>query len=245
MKRIGKFKLIIGAMLATFTSPAMAGELMLDWGGTKSGDGRIFTDGTVSMRASAWSIGALTLVDDEKLGVWSDGLGVVSGALDNSHTVDNFGRLDFLVLQFDQAVSLGEATFNTGWNGMKDTDATIGYADFSTPYDVQPGMDNKLALFALKDFSLYTSEAKQLGNSTRSINPNGAVGNTWLIGASFVPKDKFFDGFKLDKITYDLPATPAVPEPATWMMLLLGFGAIGTMVRGSRSSARKRRLQFA
>jgi hypothetical protein len=243
MKRIGKFKLMIGAMLATFASPAMAGELLLNWGGAPSGKGRIFTDGTVSMRASAWSIGGLTFVDDESLGAWPEGLGVISGALDNSHTVDNFGRLDFLVLQFDQAVALGEATFNTGWNGMKDTDATIGYANFSTPFNAQPDMDNDLALFALKDFSLYTSEATKLGDSTRSVNPNGAVGNTWLIGASFIPKDKFFDSFKLGGITYQVQ-TPAVPEPATWMMFLLGFGAIGTMVRSSRSPA-KRRAQLA
>jgi hypothetical protein len=36
------------------------------------------------------------------------------------------------------------------------------------------------------------------------------------------------------------PVPPAVPEPATWAMMILGLGAIGTMARG-----RRRKLAFA
>lgn len=38
------------------------------------------------------------------------------------------------------------------------------------------------------------------------------------------------------------PITGAVPEPATWAMLILGFGVVGGMLRGIE---RRRRLQFA
>jgi len=38
------------------------------------------------------------------------------------------------------------------------------------------------------------------------------------------------------------PVTPAVPEPATWAMMLLGFGAIGYSMRSAR---RKTKLRYA
>jgi hypothetical protein len=37
----------------------------------------------------------------------------------------------------------------------------------------------------------------------------------------------------------DTPLTSAVPEPATWMMLILGFGALGSALRGQRRKARQ------
>ena len=45
-------------------------------------------------------------------------------------------------------------------------------------------------------------------------------------------------GYGADYDNFHLDATPigvsAVPEPATWAMMIIGFGAVGTMVRGSR-----------
>lgn len=35
-------------------------------------------------------------------------------------------------------------------------------------------------------------------------------------------------------LAFSLDATPAVPEPATWLMMLIGFGAIGHAVRRRR-----------
>lgn len=34
----------------------------------------------------------------------------------------------------------------------------------------------------------------------------------------------------------DVPVTAAVPEPATWAMMILGFGAVGTAIRSRRRS---------
>ena len=48
----------------------------------------------------------------------------------------------------------------------------------------------------------------------------------------------------LDNITYTLPGgeggngeTPAVPEPASWAMLIAGFGLTGAMMRRRRAVA--------
>lgn len=52
-------------------------------------------------------------------------------------------------------------------------------------------------------------------------------------GASSV--DTVIDNFVLTT-TADVPGAPSVPEPASWAMLLLGFGAVGIALRRSRLS---------
>ena len=40
--------------------------------------------------------------------------------------------------------------------------------------------------------------------------------------------------FGIDNLTFDYSIGAAVPEPATWAMMIIGFGAVGSMVRTSR-----------
>jgi hypothetical protein len=40
--------------------------------------------------------------------------------------------------------------------------------------------------------------------------------------------------FGIDNLTFDYSVAAAVPEPATWAMMIVGFGAVGSMVRTSR-----------
>ena len=234
-------KLVIGASLAALANPASAAEwLYFNTGGSVSGAGRTFTDGTVNVRASAWSVDLATKVRQATLGYYSEGLGVTYGN-DNSHTVDNKGTRDFVLLQFDKAVTLDSAMFKTGWHSMKDTDATIGFADLDLAYTAQPGFNNQFAAFALKDFTTYSSGSfGKSGNSTRAINLNSYTGDTWLVAAgSPLSPDLYADGFKLKGVSYSV-AAPAVPEPATWAMLLLGFGSIGAVLRSRPARTRVR-----
>ena len=47
-----------------------------------------------------------------------------------------------------------------------------------------------------------------------------------------------FAGIKVpDRIGLDDVSVSAVPEPATWIMLILGFGIVGVFLRGNRSKA--------
>jgi hypothetical protein len=66
--------------------------------------------------------------------------------------------------------------------------------------------------------------------------PAGNVSVFWLFdfgteGADFITLDNT-EGFS-NAVLYTT-GTPAVPEPATWAMMLLGFGAAGTAMRRSR-----------
>jgi PEP-CTERM motif len=38
------------------------------------------------------------------------------------------------------------------------------------------------------------------------------------------------------KLRFNIPNTAAVPEPATWAMMLFGFGLVGSAMRRSRRS---------
>ena len=71
-------------------------------------------------------------------------------------------------------------------------------------------------------------------------NVDGPAGNVsvfWLFdfgteGADFITLDST-GGFS-NAVLYTTGGTPPVPEPATWAMMLLGFGAAGTAIRRSR-----------
>jgi hypothetical protein len=197
----------------------------------------IFTgsDGTTKVRASAWSISGNT-VFDSYLGVYANGLGATSGdenGSNNTHTIDNQNRLDFILLQFNTAVKLESADFSTypvGGN-TRDSDATIAFGTTAANWTAQPALNNA-NVSTLN--SLFSGSYTSLGNAaggTRNIN-SGFSGNLWLVGAVFVNDDRAIDAFKFG--TLKVTPTGAVPEPATWAMMIGGFGAIGAAMRMRR-----------
>jgi hypothetical protein len=58
---------------------------------------------------------------------------------------------------------------------------------------------------------------------------NTLVGNTFMV-IDTVTKNTYFGEFDITAVS------SAVPEPATWAMLLLGFGGIGVMLRNRRKA---------
>ena len=57
----------------------------------------------------------------------------------------------------------------------------------------------------------------------------------------FQPVNVTGDGVLFDNLTFDV-AAPGVPEPATWAMMMLGFGAMGAALR--RRPSVKARVRF-
>ena len=210
----------------------------------QDGNARFFSAnsqwGKFNVRATGWSLETLangsTFVRQSKLMVYNGataGLGVISGddqnGGSNQHTIDNGKRKDFVLLQFDRQIKLTGATFNT-YNVLnaanKDSDAIVAWGTTPTNnWNQSLGLHNKgfNALATMFSGSL-ESNTTATGNSTRSFNQAGASGDLWLIGAAFNNSDGRIDGFKLSAIS-------AIPEPATWAMMIGGFGLVGAAAR--------------
>ncbi|MXP28768.1 PEPxxWA-CTERM sorting domain-containing protein [Porphyrobacter algicida] len=231
---------IVAAAALSAAVPASAGQILFDNGGANYQPSKSFTDGTVNVKVSAFSINNKAKVETAKLGSWSgNGMGVLNNANDGSHTIDNQGYTDFVILAFDQSVTLDKALFKTGYYGgsdyYNDTDATIGFIDlagFNWASDISY-ISGTSASDLSSYFSTYASNSNGNGSQSRDINSVGNTANVWLIGAAFSNPDSKRDGFKIKSLTYSVPET-AVPEPAAWALMILGFGMVGGMLRRKR-----------
>jgi hypothetical protein len=198
-----------------------------------------FSGGGVTVHASAWSIQNNNTLEDETLGIWTPGLGIYSGSpnrwgqYSDEHVLDNNGVDEFVLLAFDQVVNLSDVLLNTGYDSLRDTDLTVGFATIAFPL---PGLDEKSSSYLSSVAGLGLDLYSVTGGSSsgwRDINPtNSNAGNLWLIGGKFGSSN---DGFKLNALKFTTPTPPpAVPEPATWLMMILGFGLVGGVMRSKR-----------
>ena len=232
----------LGAALA-LAAPASAAEVVLGMTGNSGvsgadGNGRFFSGSnggtTVNVRASGWSIEGTT-VRDSFLGAFGTGLGVTSGddagGAGNRHVTDNQTRRDFILLQFDQAVQLVSGKFTTyELGGQRDSDATIGFGTTAFDWRSQPALNNASVGTLGAMFSGGFTSLGTAGGGTRNLGTGTSTGNLWLVGADFVNLDRRTDGFKFSALTVN-SVESAVPEPATWAMMLIGFGAVGYSMR--------------
>lgn len=187
--------------------------------------------GGVGVQATAWSGSTSVAVPQQVyLGAYSSGLGVTNRNEGNgggtSHVTDNVGSYDFIALSFSQAVTLTGITrngFAVGGNRNADSDAWISYGNFNPSASVE----SQFAGFLSRGFEV----ANGTGFST------AAAATTWLVGASRGASDRD-DGFKLSAVSFDV-AVAAVPEPSTWLTMIMGFGMIGGAMR------RRSRVNFS
>jgi PEP-CTERM motif len=196
-------------------------------GGSKSAqfvDARIF-------QFSPYGIG---LCDRGEAGLL--GLGCI---LPPNHTFDNAGRTDFALFMFDSDVSIDSVDLT----GFGDTDITyfVGHSNAFTTgtWDIS-GLTP--AAFGTEHDDL----GPVLNIGTRTVDIN-SVGNFLLIGAALDPgqdcvtsgsgkrtKTKCstsYDYVKFKSITTSAITTSLVPEPATWSLMILGFGLMATALR--------------
>ena len=191
------------------------------------------TDATLSMKISGWQMnqsgGAVTTAF---LGAYSGGFGVTGvqdqNGANNLHQIDNVnGYTDFVILQFNRSVHLDGVNVNLyGINNVYDSDAS-----FSNGAGIAPAVWN--AALSLSSYGGAWSTVD--GGSSSSLLTDTATGYSklWLVSASMLTPDRD-DGFKISSITV---STPAVPEPATWAMLIGGFGAMGASLRRRKAGA--------
>ncbi|MDB5452731.1 MAG: conserved repeat protein [Caulobacteraceae bacterium] len=258
---------LIAAAAIVSAGSASATTIILDGGGSNTpggttieglnvGNTRTYTSGPVTVTAQGWTYDTSYNPDQllsSYLGAYSGGgLGVSSPHVDangqcwfgcsgdgnggseegfsgNQHAVDNNddGRIDFVLLKFNTAVDLTSVFFNVydvNPGGSADGDATAYYKG------------GAFAPASGGDATAYLNQFTSIGlpgSSSGSRNVSGLTfSDTWLIGAAANSDGN--DGFKLFSVSFD---AAAVPEPATWLSMIMGFGLIGVMMRRRRQMA--------
>ncbi len=240
------FSIALMAVAAAFAVPQVASAQQIVFSGTSSGtDGtdaniRSYSVGGVQVQASAWSYNGSTL-QQAFLGQYGTGIGVTNqnegdGSANSSHTVDNVGQQDFILLLFNQSVNIASARLTpySVSTTPVDNDAYISYATAALPFTNSPtAVPLASSVFA----SLLTNGTNVSGNLvspyTTLFGSAGHFGNVWVIGAARSNPDNNADGFKLTSVN----VTAAVPEPSSWAMMLLGFGGVGVAMRRRRKTA--------
>lgn len=213
--------------------------------GSGSGSTLTFTsteDSSLKMIVSAWQanqstgkINAAALVDYAG-GLGVTGLGDLGGA-GNFHQIDNAGGYsDFLLLQFNRAVTLGSANLNLyQMQGMTGLDSDLSW--FNAGSAILPAQWNATVNLANPAYTNVPGLWKTVEGSSaagwRSLNvPSTTASQLWLIGASQIDL-AHYDGFKLA----GLQVATAVPEPASWAMMIAGVGVVGGALRRRRAGA--------
>ncbi len=184
-------------------------------------------------------------IEAAQLAIYNEGLGVIAtgdnGGANNLHQIDNLKGVDFVMLQFDKAVILtgfGRNLFALDGISPSDSDAAVwgDTGGLLASYAYTSAIN--LAAIAQVDESTWTEVLGGSANNTATIAPAyTTAASLWLVGADF--KATRNDGFKLStlKVTYNTPPVSnvgAVPEPATWGMMLVGFGLVGAAARRRR-----------
>lgn len=183
------------------------------------------------------------------LGDFGAGLGVTSSADSNGdnnfHTIDNVGQQDFIIIQFDRKVKLVSATFSPYTvSNSTDTDATIGVRNLAVQSDL--GQNAAINLTSRNTLSAlvgtrYESSSTSTSINTRALDASGYVGRIWMIAASLqVSNQRYYDnkkdGFKLSNVKVE--TVGAIPEPASWAMMIAGFGFAGAAIRRQKAALR-------
>lgn len=200
------------------------------------------TIGGVKVRISAWSLSGTSgsgTIGKSAIQQYSTGLGAVTSPNDstgdNTHTVDNKHTRDFLLFQFDQSVRLIDAkltAYKLPGASTSDTDFTVGRGTTASPWSTQLNLTgtSSAGLSALMTGGLLNYNGPS-GTSTQTLSALGAYGNLWIVGTSFANTGTY-DAFKFSQLR--VATAPPVPEASTWMMMIVGFGAVGATVRRTR-----------
>lgn len=182
----------------------------------------------ITVTATAWSTDAVANTNTPEaayLGRYDNGLGVTNNnegtGANYTHVIDNLVSYDFVRLEFSQKVKLTGLTL-VGYNADNnnstpiDTDAWIAFGTGTLAFNTSTLWQNN-----------YLANGTNVNDSAAfSIN---AFSNVWLVGAARTTTDRN-DGFKLSAFTA-VAQVPVVPEPATWLTMILGFGVMGGALR--------------
>ena len=174
------------------------------------------------------------------------GLGVLSAAEGTVGSFTGFGRIDnadqfdFILFQFDRDVTITSAVMNAArvLNGQPDNESSVGAVGTAAPWNTVLDLSDPAAFAGL---SMAFNDIDGLIDPSPIVRPDvpfhlpGMAGNVWMIGATLNNQDtvpsgvgptESFDAYYLGRLTVN-----SVPEPASWAMMLAGFGLVGAGIR--------------
>jgi hypothetical protein len=240
------------ALTVFSAAPAQAAAVLTFSGNSAGSTGNFlqttFVDPTTStqikVQATAWSIDSGGTIRSSALGKWSGGLGVINPGNDGQHTIDNSGWTDFVLFQFDTPVELD----NIWVTAFGDTDAYVRSGNganiaWNAPTSANPLKNANASTLA----TLMPNYVAVPGDDTSGIRAiaNSGASNWWMVSASNIidyvescsgkgrkrscVNEPVYDSFKLKGL--EVSQAGAVPEPATWLMMITGIGFAGAAVR--------------
>lgn len=170
------------------------------------------------------------LVSNQRLHLDTSGIGVCApgDAANQCNQIDTDGTNEFLRLILPERYELTSATFSRVDNNdtLKiygvDASGLVHYLGFGGRFDgVGSGVSGHTAFTGITGVQTGGSGEDQLYNVMLN---TAAYKEFW-----FTNQNDSADGYRLGTITLT-----AVPEPATWAMLIAGFGLTGAALRGRR-----------
>jgi hypothetical protein len=190
--------------------------------GVRNGDNSLtFTSGALDVTIRGYELEGFdvllpfqTAVDRSQY-VDTNSNGIIFDRPGDGHVVDGFGDNEFILFTFSQAVSFNSINFD------------FGSGSFQFFRDIGPNVGGGITGTDVLGGSTPIPGGFQIFN----FNPPSS-GTSTTLGIAAIGNN---DAFKIRNIN----VTAAIPEPATWLMMILGFAIVGL--------ARKRRVskQFA
>ena len=186
------------------------------------------TPSTLDLSATGWQTNLLTnTVSSAYLGDYAGGLGVSAAG-----SAGPGFFTDFVLLEFNRPVTLTSVTTNSVGAGGLSAYSAVWFGASSA---VTPAW-NSTAGFAGSAVAPSPWGAAAGTGATR-LTGTTAASTKWLVGAAFGSLCDQADGFRLSSITVADQAA-ALPEPASWLTMILGVGAAGAVMRRKRGAGR-------
>jgi uncharacterized protein (DUF2141 family) len=233
-KELGMRRVLMAAAAAAaigITTPATAAVTLTDYSGADLATMiKASTTNTVNDVNTVWGC---TQNDGACANVTFTGLKADQIALNAIHITDGAG--------FASITDAG------GPNELYNIVIDLTAADFNQyMFSIQLVNDGAVSVF----YMLASGGGWQGPTPSPGLNQNANANNTYLLqGGTFtqiwIASTSPIKEFKQNSVTLGSTPAPVVPEPATWALMLLGFGGIGFALRRGRRQGNVRMMQIA
>lgn len=167
------------------------------------------------------------------------GMGVISSgesASNGTHQIDNAGTgTDYVALVFNQAVTLSQIALQSYGGAGVGTGSDVQFRTYGgNVSDLFTGNTQLWEGFFSTPNLSTTVNRGSYGNYVLDTTGATASSRVWLLAANVTQSN---DAFKLLGVAVS-NSVPAVPEPASWAMMIVGLGMVGGAIRRRTASIR-------